>query len=211
MSRTDKTDPWEVRSRYADDREEVHVWCENETIDNARYSWRHHGRAVYERYVVKTEWRYMQMVAMVDSNGVKFKARIGYTTRSNPDGLYYDREEHPNAEYIYDHARYGGELWKVRRFSRQWVEFPIYRHRLVHWEFEPRRECDIDDPKGQCHYESYSLRYPHKHNRELRRIAEDKPRRRKERDALNYAKHEYNTFGYTEHEPPPKVPSNAWW
>lgn len=212
MSRTDAHEPWNVQSRYARDREEVHVWCENETIDTARWTGRLHGRAVYESYVVRTQWKEAQFVTMIDSNGVKFGARTTrFMERRSPSGVYYDEEEHPNAVFVYKHIWYGGEWMKVRNFYNKWIEVPQYRSRLVYWEPEPRRECDIDEPNGKCYYRSDSVKYAHDNNRENRRIMVDSPRRRYERDTLNYAKHEYNTYGYTEHEPAPRIPEDVWW
>lgn len=213
MSRTYKTAPTTVRSRRAPDREENHIWCKNETVDTAspwKYG-RFARRAEYETYVTGYTTEDCTFVLMKDESGARFRAVVNYRNYRHEEVLEYDRDEHPGAEVVYDRVFYGGEWMKVRRLSHGTYERPHYRHRLIGWVEEPIRECDIEDPQGVCYYQSYGLKYPDPNGREKRRLYAAKPTRRYERDKLNFAKEEYNSFGETDVEVEPKRRSDTWW
>lgn len=213
MSRTYKTAPTAVRSRRAANREENHIWCENETVDTAspwKYG-RFARRAEYETYVTGYTTEQCFYVLMRDSKGGSFRARMVKGTRRNPEGLEYDREAHPDAKFVYDRTWYGGEWMNTRRITHGTYDRPHYRHRLIGWIEEPIRECDIDDPNGVCYYRCWDLKWPSPHNRVNRRIYSEKPKRQYERETLNDAKAEYNAFGKTEIVVDPNVRGGHWW
>lgn len=212
MSRTYKTAPANIRAFYSKSslKEERHEWCENETIDNAWYS-RRHRRAIYKTEVIGHKLKKLQFVKMVDENGAFFGAETTDRTYSNPDGVKYDKEEHPGAVFVYNSTYYGGEIWKARIFYDKWVDVPKLRSYLAYWEEEPRRECDIDKPDGLCHYVDYYLGYGHGGGKNIRRIVDEKPRRAYARDVLHQAKEEYNSFGETDIEPEARWDCRIWW
>lgn len=206
MSRTDAHAPWNIRARDSIHREEHHVWCENETVDTAR-PWkygRHAQRAVYERELVEVVTERCKYVMMIDLDTKEhFKARMTPVWR-DPDKVEYDREKHPRADFIYKSTFYGGEMWKTRIILDGTYERPIYRHRLIGWEEQPIRKCDIDDPRGVCYYTAWDdINVSHKHHRENRRIHDEKPRRAEARRALKNAVADYNAYGDTVIEPDP--------
>lgn len=213
MSHTDNTLPYRIKA--IDDpawaKFENHVWCENEAPHTASpYA---HGRAVYEREIVRYEDIDTEFVKMIDSNKVKFEAE--YVTnweRGKTGVLKYDREAHPGADYLYKMVWYGQEWVPCRQFERRTVSTPIYRRRLVYWEFEPRRKCDIDTPGGQCYYTSMIVASPgcsccgSKGGNMIHRSG-----RRKTRRHLDEMANEYNSYGEVGDDPPEKYRDDSWW
>ena len=215
MSRTDNTLPNNIRALDIPDwaRTENHYWCENETVDTAHYSrYRDKARAVYEREIVKYVDVEVEYVKMIDSNKVKFDAEYVTDWRRGRMHTYvYDREEHPGAEpYTYPFF-YGGEIWNVRSFKKEIVSTPVYRNRLVYWEWEPRRECDIDTPGGVCYYlADFHCSCRACTNQNGKRLA-NKSRRRRTKTSLTSMVHDYNTFGEVGDDPPTRHPEDSRW